>query len=33
MVSFGLQHQDAEMMLYGYWARTSWAQYAAFEKR
>jgi SAM-dependent methyltransferase len=33
MVAFGIEHNDAEVMLYGFWARTSWAQFATFEKR
>jgi SAM-dependent methyltransferase len=33
MMAFGIEHQDAELLLYGFWMRTRWAQYALFEKR
>jgi SAM-dependent methyltransferase len=32
LVRFGLDHGDAEVLLYGYWAQTRWAHYVVLEK-
>jgi SAM-dependent methyltransferase len=32
LIRFGLDHGDAEVLLYGFWAKTRWAHYAVLEK-
>jgi SAM-dependent methyltransferase len=32
MIRYGLDHGDAEVLLYGYWAKTRWAHYVVLEK-
>jgi hypothetical protein len=32
MIAQGIAWQDAEVLLYGYWSATRWAQFAIFER-
>jgi SAM-dependent methyltransferase len=32
MIRYGIEHGDGEMLLYGYWSQTRWAQYVLLEK-
>ncbi len=32
MIRFGIKRGDGEMLLYGHWSKTRWAQYVLLEK-